>query len=354
MATFANEGKVMTVEGPVQPEDLGVTLSHEHLLIDRSSAPECGNEPMNDRARELLERPFSIEHLGEARRDGGLFLENVVLDDAELALEEISEFKKLGGETIADVSTVGFRVDARRIRDLARKAGLKVIVASGYYTKPTHPPELAEKTVDEITEEFLREADQGLDGSGIRPGLIGEIGISQPGHADEWKVLIAACRAQKETGLPLMIHPFFGDTSRMAPEIVRRVVREGVEPDRVNICHMDGFMNLDYQRRILDTGVFISFDTCGLEAYYDSLGYNFNTHDSLRERHLIELINMGYVNQIMISQDVCLKMQLQRYGGYGYAHILRHMVPSLRYKGIGEDLIRQLLVENPKRYFTIF
>ena len=183
--------------------------------------------------------------------------------------------------------------------------------------------------------------------------MLGEIGISQPGHPDEWKVLTAACRAQKQTGLGLYIHPYFGQNSRIAPDIVKYVLDEGVDPGRVNICHMDGHMNLAYQRRVADMGVWISFDTFGLEVYYESMSFNHNCHDSQRERHLLELLDLGYASQILISQDVCMKMQTLRYGGYGYAHLLRHIIPSLKHKGVDDETVRTLMVDNPRRFVTV-
>lgn len=350
-----DSGKVMTIEGPVDPGELGITLTHEHLFVDlRTYAPE----PKNEEDRAFAERPLSIDMLGAIRRNIGCSKDALLNDDAETLLAEVMEFKKLGGQTIVDQSVVGIHLEEKGSRprnhlQLARDSGLKIVLGSGYYVSSSHPPELAAKSVEELSEELMQEVREGIDGSGVRPGLIGEIGISQPAHPDEWKVLEAACRAQKETGLPLSIHPYFGTRSRIAPEIVRFVLRQGVDPARVDICHMDGHMNLDYQRRVADMGVWISFDTFGLEVYYDGLDFNHNCHDSQREEHLIALLDLGYVDQIMISQDVCMKIQLRRYGGYGYGHILANIVPSLRFDGVDEATIDKLLVENPRRFLTI-
>src|SRR5262249_44636832 len=128
---------------------------------------------------------------------------------------------------------------------------------------------------------------------------------------------------------------------------------QDVDPRRVNFSHMDGYMNLDYQRLVADLGFFISFDTFGLEGYYDSAEVNHNTHDSYREELLLRLLDLGYPHRIMIPQDCASKSQMMRYGGYGYGHILRDILPSLRFEGVDQATIDQLLIENPKRWLTI-
>ena len=177
-------------------------------------------------------------------------------------------------------------------------------------------------------------------------------GISQPVEEDEWKVLDAACEAQKQTGLPLYIHPYFGARSRVAPEVAKYALRKGVDPQKINMCHMDENMTLDYQRRVADLEVFISFDNFGLEIYYDSLEFNYNSHDSQRHDHLLKLLDLGYGDQILVSQDVCYKAQLTLYGGLGYAHILRNIVPALRYAGVDDDTLDLILVRNPFRLLS--
>ena len=151
---------------------------------------------------------------------------------------------------------------------------------------------------------------------------------------------------------PLYIHPYFGARSRVAPEVAKYALRKGVDPQKINMCHMDGNMTLDYQRRVADLEVFISFDNFGLEIYYDSLEFNYNSHDSQRHDHLLKLLDLGYGDQILVSQDVCYKAQLTLYGGFGYAHILRNIVPALRYAGVDDDTLDLILVRNPFRLLS--
>jgi phosphotriesterase-related protein len=203
-----------------------------------------------------------------------------------------------------------------------------------------------------VTHELLDEIRSGIGGTSVLPGVIGEIGTGQPVTDDEWKVLEAACNAQRETGLPLFIHVYPMLDGTTAPEITQFVLDHGVLPSRVNICHMDGHMEIPYLRTVLDMGVYISFDTFGIEAYYDSIDRR-SRFDAEREAALLTLLELGYAPQLLLSQDVCMKMQLRRYGGMGYSHILRHIVPSLCRRGVGADVVDQLLRENAMRILTV-
>lgn len=338
----------MTVNGLVPTDELGVTLVHEHLLIDL----RCWQyEPRNELQFELAARPLAMEMLGEVRRDPLVFVDNLVVDDPDLAVEEIGWFRDLGGRTVVDVTSVGLAPDPVQLREIANRSGIQIIAGCGYYVRQSHPPEVAEKAVDRLTEELLHEIDHGIGGSNIRPGVIGEIGTGEPVDPQEWKVLAAACQAQVASGLPLSVHvhPMEGWT---APEVVAFILDHGVEPQRVIVSHMDGNMDLTYQLAVAETGVYLGYDCFGLEVYFDCYGRH-RCHDSERERILLQLIERGYEGQLLLSQDVCMKAQLRRYGGYGYDHVLRHVVPSLERQGVAAETIRAFLVDNPRRAFAI-
>ena len=344
-------GKVVTADGPVDPGELGRTLTHEHILIDLTSH---SREPVDEAERELAREPLRMELLGRARQDPLLIRDSLLIDDRDLAAEELRRFAAAGGGTVVDVSTIGLRAPGPAVlREVCRAVGLRLVVPSGYYVQGTHPAEVAELTVDQLTEQFIAEARVGIGDSGIRSGIIGEIGMSQPAHPDEWKVLAAACEAQLVTGLPLCVHPYAGEASRMAPSVARFVTEHGVDPRRLNLCHMDGHMDLAYQRRILDMGAWISFDTFGLEIFFNSPDHNHSATDLARMEHLMDLLDLGYADQLLLSHDVCSKLQLRRYGGYGYDHVVETIIPMLETRGLPVETARQLMVDNPARYLTI-
>jgi len=344
----SDAGKVVTVGGPIDPDRLGVTLVHEHLLLDGRVWQQ---EPATLRQRALCKESIRMDFLGDVRRDALVFEDNLVLDDPELARQEVLEFRALGGSTIVDVTCCGIGRDVRSLAMIQQEAGINIIAGCGYYVQPSHPPEVSRTDVDGLTELLLLDLLKGIDGSRIRAGVIGEIGTSATVHRDEWKVLTAACAAQRESGVALSVHvhPMQGTT---APEVVGHILGQGVDPARVIICHMDGNMDLEYQLGVAETGVYISYDCFGLELYFDSLN-SYRCHDSERERLLLQLLEHGYGRQLLLSHDVCYKVMLKHYGGYGYDHLLRHIVPSLCRNGVSRETIDLLLVENPRRALTI-
>jgi phosphotriesterase-related protein len=139
----------------------------------------------------------------------------------------------------------------------------------------------------------------------------------------------------------------------MAPQVARFVIERGVDPRRLNLCHMDGHMDIAYQRRILDLGAWISFDTFGLEIFFNTPDHNHTATDLARIDALIRLLDLGYADQLLLSHDVCSKLQLRRYGGYGYAHLVETIIPTLEQRGVTPGLTRQLMVDNPARYLAI-
>jgi len=199
----------------------------------------------------------------------------------------------------------------------------------------------------------MSEITTGVGDSGIQPGVIGEIGTSQPVHPDEWKVLEAACRAQIETGLPLFVHPYpITPFATTAVEVAEFIVAQGVNPAAVNMCHLDTYDDVEVAATIARMGMFVSLDGFGTEVYFDSAN-SYKLPDWRREQLVYELVERGFADQILISHDVCLKLHLQKYGGYGYAHILRHIVPSLQRYDASGQLVRRIMIENPRRILTI-
>jgi phosphotriesterase-related protein len=364
MGAGANAGMAMTVEGPVNPENLGVTSTHEHVVIDLRSWQLAAR---TQRQREIAEDALRMDMLGEVRRDLLVFPDALVLGDLATQADEVRDFREAGGKTIVEVTVEGLGPNPSRIREIGRQAGVQFVVGVGYYPvphvdmypgrqRPSRPPdkEIQEQSEKDLAESMIRVITDGFDDSGIRPGIIGSFGTRQPAQADEWKILTAACSAQKETGLPLFVDSYWGPRRGNGPEIVKHILGQGVDPGRVNIAHMDSTVDIAYQLAVLEMGVSIGIDMFGVELYYDSLmGDQHLPHDTDREYILLELIERGYESQIVLGQDVYCKIQLRRYGGYGYGHLLSHIIPSLEHQGVDQATIQRLVVENPRRLLTI-
>jgi phosphotriesterase-related protein len=342
-------GSVMTVKGAIDPTELGVTMTHEHLFCDLA----CWQAPPHTPLQEsLAHAPISIEFLGELRRDALVFADNLVLHDEEIVVKELQDLFDAGGRSIIDLTVTGLEPAAAKLQAVAERTDLHIVAGCGYYIGDSHPPTIRDSSAESIAQDLIQQIRFGIGSTNVLPGVIGEIGTGQPVTVDEWKVLEAACYAQRETDLPLFIHVYPMLDGSTAPSITEFILDQGVLASRVNICHMDGRMDIPYLKSVLDMGVYISFDTFGIEAYYDAIDRR-SRFDSEREVALLSLLELGYAPQLLLSQDVCMKMQLRHYGGMGYSHILRHIVPSLRRRGVGDDVIDVLLRENAMRLLRV-
>lgn len=333
-------GKVQTVLGVVDAEDLGITLPHEHLLVNMtvyfSEPEEAGN-------KKLAHQPVSIENLSWLQHHPFGNPDNMRILDEELATEEAMLFKIEGGNTIVEVSNRGLSRDPLGLARISRATGLNIIMGSGYYIGQAQDPGFDNKTEDEITEEIITDIEVGVGQTGIRAGIIGEIGASWPLIDRESKSLRAAVRAQKHTGAAINIHQV-GMADNASLEIIKTMDDWGADISRVAVSHTDLWMHPSSSRlELAKTGCYLEWDLFG--HYTGGLG----PCDRERIEQIIELINEGHLKQILIAQDHCLKTTLLRYGGHGYAHILRNIVPLMLMKGITREQINTILVENPKR-----
>ena len=347
MSSLELTGKVQTVLGTISSERLGVTLPHDHLFCDLSIWYHGGGST-EATANKIYHEPITLENLW-CIRYGAPNLDNQKLQDEEIAIREASFFKRAGGDTIVDPSNIGLARDPLALAHVSRATGLNVIMGSGYYVAPSHPADMDNKTEEDICAEIVREVTEGVADTGIRAGIIGEIGCSWPLTHNEGKVLRAAANAQRQTGAPLMIHP--GRNASAPLEIIAILSKAGADIGRTIICHIDRTLRQPKDRcKLAETGCYLAYDMCGVEGYYPlylSIIDLPNDHQCINE--IMQLINQGYLNQILISQDICTKHRLRQYGGHGYDHILRNMVPVMRVKGMSDEQIHMLLVENPQR-----
>jgi phosphotriesterase-related protein len=344
--THVGSGKVMTVLGPVAADALGVTLMHEHLLNDC----RCWwNQPKQPGRARLACDPVHPGILGELRMDPFANLDNCRLEDERLAIAELLPAVELGCRTVVDPTCRGIGRNAESLRRIAQGAGLNIVMGGGYYLQASHPPELAHMDEDAVADEILRDANDGVDGTGVRIGLIGEIGVSADFSPAEQKSLRGAARAARRSGLPLMVH--LPGWFRLAHRVLDITEAEGADPAHTVLCHMNpSGDDADYQKALARRGALIEYDMIGMDFFYADQGVQCPS-DADNARAIAGLIDAGFVERILLSQDVFLKMMLTRYGGFGYAYILRHFVPRLQRHGVGEAAIRTMLTDNPRRVF---
>ena len=308
--------RVMTVSGPIPPDRVGFTLPHEHTGIYLWHVPD--------------------------RWD---YWE---LTPVELTLaEELADFRRRGGSTLVDMTGPGVGRDPERLRRLASRTGVQIVMGCGWYRGAYYPAEarIDRRTVDDLAAELVAEFRDGVAGSGVRPGIIGEIGTDKPWvSALEERVHRAAARAALATGMAISTHAILSPVGLAQLCLFEE---EGVDPARVVIGHADSYPVLDHYLAILDRGANLEFDF---------IGHRFGGEEAAEPRLvelIVELLERGYGTQLLLSQDVCHNSQLKANGGFGYTFLQQHFLPTLRTAAVGEGEIAQMTIDNPRRILTI-
>jgi phosphotriesterase-related protein len=318
----------MSVLGPIDSDELGVTLTHEHIVNDATSwshqTSSTGWDP-----DDLATRPVAEDILWDLRHDPFANVDNCRLDDLEVAIDEVRRFADLGGRTILEATGLGFGRDLSALADVSRATGVTVIAGTGYYLDPAIPADVRDLSAGQIAEMILADLFEGENG--IRPGFIGEIGVGADFTEAEQTSLAGACIAQSETGLPMQIH--LPGWFRLGDDVLDAVETQGVDPARVVLCHMGpSGADLDYQERLLERGVFVQYDMLGMDVFYADQGVQCPS-DEQNAEWLARLVERGHANRLLLSQDIFLKSLLRSHGGPGYGHVLQYFVPRLRAAG---------------------
>lgn len=166
---------------------------------------------------------------------------------------------------------------------------------------------------------------------------------------NEEKAFRSAARAQAETGAALAIHPARPYTYKHWDTYFDIIEQEGGHIEKCLACHMEFFaQNIEYQKSLLDRGVTVSYDQFGGEEYFYSRGDAYPP-DKLRVDGVVALIEAGYAGQIVLSDEVAFKCNYLQFGGHGYGHLLENILPEFRSRGVTEEQIHAMMVENPRR-----
>jgi phosphotriesterase-related protein len=353
---------VQTVLGPIDAAALGSTMSHVHLTIDIL----CWHMPYGspELAKEA-EGEFALEKLGRIRRNGLAWKRNLVQDDVELTIREVKEYARAGGRALVNVDLPGMGRDVRKLQRIARETGLHVVASTGWYIAACHPPEIAGKPKEALAEIMIRELSEGIDGTSVRAGNIGEIGLSgMPQDAfqpQEEVVLRAAARAQAATGASLTIHPnahllIYGEKPVDHFDRYLDVLEsEGCDLGKLYVSHLGLFPDVAIAKRLLRRGVgFVSYDHFGHEEYAEGIGPGRGfTPDKEEVGLVLQLLEAGLADRVLLCAEIGWKTCYKAYGGWGYSHVLENIVPWLKAAGASDAQIHTMLVENPRRLHGI-
>ncbi len=349
MKGVSQAGRVQTVLGPINPGDLGPTMTHEHIL---GSFDGVFPVPEEASYRGRYEAPFSLGILGWIHHGRWPNSDNAKLDDISTLIEEVELYKQFGGSALVDATNIGIGRDPVGLARISRGTGVHIIMGSSFYVASRHPADMDERTEDSLTGQMVRDVRNGVGITGVRSGVLGEVGCSFPLHPNERKVLRATARAQRETGAPILIHP--GRDQSCPAEIMEILKEAGADLTRVIVGHLDRTL---FDRRLIkelaETGCFLEYDVFGQEVSYYPPAPHIDIMNDAQRLNVIEwLISEGHGGQIVVGHDIAQKAHLVKYGGHGYGYFLEYMVPRMRIKGFREDDIQRILVENPKRALT--
>jgi phosphotriesterase-related protein len=331
---------IQTVLGPLPAAELGPTSMHEHLVIDARvlQAPAREGEPP---AGERV----TIENLGFVHWNLLALADNLVLDDPALATVELGYAAELGQRALVDLTSWGLGAQPAALPEIARASGMHVVAGCGVYLDRPHPDWIAGLSDEALAARFVAALEDELEDAGFRAGLLGIVGTGEPITASEQRVLWATAAAAGETGAALVVR--LDPAARRGPEVLEILADAGCPPGQVIFGNADEFLDLGYLRELAAAGA--TLEWCfGNEAYYRD-GYKDPT-DAERLAALVELLaDPSLAERCVLACSVWTKSQLRTFGGMGYEHLLRRIVPELRRQGVGDDLLQVMLVENPAR-----
>lgn len=286
----------------------GITYSHEHIGIDLSGV----KEDLDCR-----------------------------LDCEEETLSELVELKEKGVGTIIDVTNRGMGRDPYYIKRVSEASKINIIPSTGFYKEPFFTREVYELSEKELSKIMVGEIINGIEGSGIKAGVIGEIGTSKNQITEvEKKVLRASAAAHVETGKPISTHTTLGTEGLNQIKLFKEY---GVDLNRVVIGHVDLSGDLDYVLRLIDKGVYVAFDTVGKINYMP---------DETRLEMLQEICRRGLSSRVVLSMDITRKSHLRYRGGIGYSYLLDNFIPLLLDR-VDRFYVDNMLIYNPVKVFRL-
>jgi phosphotriesterase-related protein len=321
--------KINSVLGPISPDDLGLTLAHEHIIAGYPGW-EC----------DALSRPYNREKI------------------VNICLKALSPVKEFGVKSVIDATPIDLGRDVEVMKEVSEKLQINIICSTGMYTeelgKWAYLKQRSRSKIGDMATElygtYLHEITKGIGSSGVKAGVIKvATGLNKIGDC-EMASLKAGARAQKETGLPIITHTEGGT---MGPEQTDVLLSEGADPGKIQCGHMCGNPSLEYHLSVLKKGVNIAFDRFGIEYFLP---------DSVRTANLISLLQAGYADRILLSQDFIScgfgrggampPEEAKLFVNWSFTNIFRNIIPTLKKAGVTDRQIHTMMVDNPRRLFS--
>jgi phosphotriesterase-related protein len=327
----ASAQTVQTVRGPVEVDQLGTTLMHEHVFVLTADVMQnYGNEWWDEEER--------------------------VAD----AIEKLRALKAAGVDTIVDCTVVGLGRYIPRVARINAEVDLHIVAATGLYTFDEIPhffhyrgPDTLLGGPELMTQMFVKDLTQGIGDTGIRAAFL-KCALEEKGYTpDQTRVHKAICETHRETGAPITVHT--NAAHQTGTQALEFYAKEGVDLTKVVVGHAGDSNDLDYLRSLMDQGAAIGCDRFGLDM--------FNPTEQ-RVATIVALCGQGYADRIVLGHDAACYMDF--FSGeesqqalaaaapnWRFQHISDDVLPALREQGVTEEQITTMMVDNPRRYFTV-
>ena len=318
--------KVQTVKGPVEADQLGFTLMHEHVFV------------LSTEIEENYKTGFGEE---EVR--------------IEQAVDRLNELAAAGVKTFVDLTVIGLGRDIKRVQRVAERVDLNIVVATGLYTYNELPfyflyrgPGTLLGGEEPLVDMFVGDIEQGIAGTGVKAGILKCATEHQGITPDVERVLRAVAQAHRRTGVPISTHSFAPGRNGLDQQ--RVFSEEGVDLSRVVIGHSGDTTDIGYLRELADAGSYLGMDRFGIDILLPF---------EQRVDTVAEMCRLGYANKMVLSHDAAchndwfddaaLEVATPN---WHFMHILRDVIPALRERGVTEEQIRQMTEENPTKIFS--
>ena len=317
--------EVQTVRGPLGADQLGTTLMHEHVFV---LTPDL-----------LANYPGGWDE--QAQVTG--------------AVEKLRRLRQLGVDTIVDPTVVGLGRNIARVQRVAAEIDLNVVVASGLYTYNDLPPRFWYAGPgtpfggdDPMVDLFVGDVTEGIAGTGVRAAFL-KCAIDEPGLTPGVeRVMRAVAQAHRRTGAPITVHTSVQNRSGLMAQ--RVFSEEGVDLSRVVIGHSGDSTDLDYLKRLADAGSLLGMDRFGIDVILAT---------DARVETVSALCAQGYAEAMVLSHDASCHIDWFEPGvieqvapNWHFEHISHDVLPALRLRGVTDEQIHTMLVDNPRRYFS--
>jgi phosphotriesterase-related protein len=287
---------------------------------------------------EVLGRTQCHEHLSV---DVAVGDNKFLFDDVDLISDEVRAAADVGLATIVDSGTNEHGRSPRFLQEVSRRTGVQIIASTGFWREAFYPEYVAQESIGNLAQHLIRDIEEGLEGSDVRAGVIGEIGTEADGISPLMEKAFRACAAAaRKTGVAIATHTPEGIDALAQLDLLTGC---GVDPARLLIGHVDCLDDVAMHATIAQRGAFVGYDRIGNLAYQP---------DEVRIRLVMEMLDRGYRDQLILSLDLASRQRLRVAGQAGYAYLLEVFVPQLREAGVDDDTLWRLLVNNPCRLLT--